>query len=146
MWETWVWSLDWEDPLEKGKATHSSILAWRIPWTKCMGSDTTERLSLLTFRVLPSCSSVDPTSLAGLQGRSPTDLIPRGLRAFKVFCRASPFPSFHTQLIRWLGVVNLKSNVWEQNLSSSFSLGQLIADFGRSFNVISSVLFLVRWG
>ena len=33
MWETWVWSLVWEDPLEKGKATHSSILAWRIPFT-----------------------------------------------------------------------------------------------------------------
>ena len=30
MWETWVLSLRWEDPLEKGKATHSSILAWRI--------------------------------------------------------------------------------------------------------------------
>ena len=33
MWETCVRSLGWEDPLEKGKATHSSILAWRIPWT-----------------------------------------------------------------------------------------------------------------
>ena len=33
MWETWVWSLGWEDLLEKGMATHSSILAWRIPWT-----------------------------------------------------------------------------------------------------------------
>ena len=31
MWETWVRSLSWEDPLEKAKATHSSILAWRIP-------------------------------------------------------------------------------------------------------------------
>ena len=31
--ETWVQSLDWEDLLEKGKATHSSLLAWRIPWT-----------------------------------------------------------------------------------------------------------------
>ena len=31
MWETWVHSLCWEDPLEKGKATHSNILAWRIP-------------------------------------------------------------------------------------------------------------------
>ena len=30
---TWVWSLGWEDPLEKGMATHSSILAWRIPQT-----------------------------------------------------------------------------------------------------------------
>ena len=33
LWETWVQFLGWEDPLEKGKATHSSILAWRIPWT-----------------------------------------------------------------------------------------------------------------
>ena len=41
MWETWIWSLgqipsqslDYEDPLEKGMTTHSSILAWRIPWT-----------------------------------------------------------------------------------------------------------------
>ena len=31
--EAWVQSLGWEDPLEKGKATHSSILAWRRPWT-----------------------------------------------------------------------------------------------------------------
>ena len=33
VWETWVQSLGWEDPMEKGTATHSSILAWRIPWT-----------------------------------------------------------------------------------------------------------------
>ena len=34
MQETWVRFLGWEDPLEEGKATHSSILAWRIPWTE----------------------------------------------------------------------------------------------------------------
>ena len=33
MWETWVQSLGWEDLLEKGMDTYSSILAWRIPWT-----------------------------------------------------------------------------------------------------------------
>ena len=33
MQETWVQSLGWEDPLEKGTTTHSNILAWRIPWT-----------------------------------------------------------------------------------------------------------------
>ena len=33
MWDTWVPSLSWEDPLEKGTATHSRIMAWRIPWT-----------------------------------------------------------------------------------------------------------------
>ena len=37
MQETWVQSLDWEGPLEKEKATHSSILAWRIPWTEKPG-------------------------------------------------------------------------------------------------------------
>ena len=34
MQEGWVRSLGWEDPLEKGMATHSSIRAWRIPWTE----------------------------------------------------------------------------------------------------------------
>ena len=44
--KTWVQSLGWEDPLEKGMATHSSIPAWRVPWTeepgrlKSMGSQT----------------------------------------------------------------------------------------------------------
>ena len=37
MQETWVRPLGWEDPLEKGMATHSSILAWRIPWTEKLG-------------------------------------------------------------------------------------------------------------
>ena len=38
--KTWVRSRGWEDPLEKGMATHSSVLAWRIPWTttQSMGS------------------------------------------------------------------------------------------------------------
>ena len=35
--ETWVQSLGWDDPLEKGMAIHSSILAWRIPWTEERG-------------------------------------------------------------------------------------------------------------
>ena len=46
---TWARPLGWEDPLEKGKAAHSSILAWRIPWTIVHGvteSDTTEQLPL----------------------------------------------------------------------------------------------------
>ena len=54
MQETWVQSLGWEDPLKKEMATHSSILAWRIPWMEEPGvpesiwgrkeSDTTEGL------------------------------------------------------------------------------------------------------
>ena len=54
MWETWVQSLGWEDPLEEGMATHSSVLGWRIPWPEEPGgcspwdhtaSDAPERLS-----------------------------------------------------------------------------------------------------
>ena len=45
VWETWVQSLGWEYTLEKGKVTHSSTLAWRIPWG-CKESDTTEQLAL----------------------------------------------------------------------------------------------------
>ena len=44
MQETWVRSLGWEDPLEKEKATHSSILAWRIPWTEEPGGLQSMRL------------------------------------------------------------------------------------------------------
>ena len=71
MRETWVQSLGWEDPLENGKATHSSILAWRIPWTvyspwHLKESDTTERL-LLSLSTLAKemffLPSVPPTVL-----------------------------------------------------------------------------------
>ena len=37
MWEIWIQPLDWEDPLEEGMAAHSSVLAWRIPWTEKHG-------------------------------------------------------------------------------------------------------------
>ena len=56
MQETQVQSLGWEDPLEKGMAIYSSILAWRIPWTEDLAGhspwghkelDTTERLTLI---------------------------------------------------------------------------------------------------
>ena len=61
MQETWVQSLGGEDLLEKGMAIHSSILAWRIPWTEergglqskgCKESDTQELLTLIIIRVL----------------------------------------------------------------------------------------------
>jgi len=81
MQETQVWSLGGEDPLEKGMATHSSILAWRIPWTEDPGGlqsmglqrvlDTTEQLTLASTiqsnhdaaaKSLQSCPTLcDPT-------------------------------------------------------------------------------------
>ena len=54
MQETWVWSLYWEDPLKKEMATHSNILAWRIPWTEepdrvSMSETWPERLTHTSF-------------------------------------------------------------------------------------------------
>ena len=49
MWETWVRSLGWEDFLEKGKATQSSILAWRIPWGPCVHGVSKSRIRLSKF-------------------------------------------------------------------------------------------------
>ena len=69
MWETWVQSLGWEDPLEKGKAIYSSILAWRIPWAvQPTGSQRvghnwatftfTEKTEILFLREFPGSSVV----------------------------------------------------------------------------------------
>ena len=75
MQEMQVQSLDQEDPLEKGLATHSSILAWTIPWTEEPGggcslwshkeSDTTEQLTLSHFH-FPSLSDKTSPYLVGL--------------------------------------------------------------------------------
>ena len=50
MWETWVQSLGWEDPLKKGKATYSSILAWSIPWTVQSTGVAKSQIRLSDFR------------------------------------------------------------------------------------------------
>ena len=73
MQETWVRSLGWEDPLEKGKVTHSSILAWKIPWT--VHGVTKSRTRLSDFHSL------------GLFGGSVTQLV--------------PFPSLGCKRVPW---------------------------------------------
>ena len=77
MWETWVRYLGWKDHLEKGKATHSSILAWRVhglysPWGH-KALDTTEWLSLFPDSSVGkefACNAGVPSSVPGL-GTSP---------------------------------------------------------------------------
>ena len=65
VWETWVRSLGWEDPLQEGMTTHSSILAWRIPmnrrawWDTAHGVaklDMAERLNTAHHCFTPSCN------------------------------------------------------------------------------------------
>ena len=87
MRETWVQSLGQEDPPEKEMATHSSILAWRIPWTEEPGGlqsmgrkelDTTERLHFTaTAKLFQSCLTLrDP-----LDSSPPGSAIPRIFKA-----------------------------------------------------------------
>ena len=66
MWETWVQSLGWEDPLEKGKATHSSILAWRNPWTVWSMGSQRVRHSWVTFPFLCKTCQATGESTPGL--------------------------------------------------------------------------------
>ena len=58
---TWVPSLDQEDPLEEGMATHSSVLSWRIPWTEEPG-----RLQLWGFKELDRTERLTHTHMVGL--------------------------------------------------------------------------------
>ena len=58
VWETWVQYLGWEDPLDKGKATHSSILTWRIPWTVHGVAKSRTRLNNFHFASLQSESRI----------------------------------------------------------------------------------------
>ena len=82
IWKTWVRSLGWEDPLEKRMASHSSIFAWRIPWTEELGRlqsmgckvlDTTEGFSLhfdtLAGRICYYCLIVEDPELEVIQLR-----------------------------------------------------------------------------
>ena len=52
MRETWVQSLGWEDPLEKGKAVYSSVLAWSIPWTVYIHGVARRQTGLSDFHIL----------------------------------------------------------------------------------------------
>ena len=68
MQETWFRSLGQENPLEKGMATHSSILTWRLPWTEepwgRKESDTTEQLTLSLSKLKTQFFSVASVTLA----------------------------------------------------------------------------------
>ena len=61
MRETWVWSLGWEDPLEKSMATHSSILAWRIPMDRRAWRDTVHGVTKNQSQEAPEMFSRNPT-------------------------------------------------------------------------------------
>ena len=70
VWEIWVWSLDWDDPLEEDMATHSNILAWRIPWTEEPGGLQSMGSQRVRHDWVTKHSTRDTGSIPG-SGRSP---------------------------------------------------------------------------
>ena len=96
MRETWVQSLGWEDPLEKGTAPHSSILAWRIPWTEEPGGyspwghreqDTTTRLWQMMRECLSSKCWVNTLSLFFCKYTAPVFRTVRSARRAKIYLK-----------------------------------------------------------
>ena len=136
IWKTWVRSLGSEDPLEKGKATHSSILAWRIPWTiqsmglQRVGHDWVTFTFTLSLRSVQSLSHVrlfvTPWTAAHQASLSITNS--RRLPKLMLFCDAiqpshpllSPSPTFnlsqHQGLFKWVIFSNQVAKVLEFQL------------------------------
>ena len=105
MWETWVWSLGWEDILETGKATHSSILAWRIPWTVYSPwgrkeLDTTEWLSLTHSRM----NSGGPRPIGAQTWTHSVALLCNSVPSQSLLLPISQTHSFAPDLENWCGL------------------------------------------
>ena len=140
--ETWVWSLGWEDPLDKGRATHSSILAWRIPWTvesrglqrvrcewatstsedgKIFGlfAEDTSQTSMGTVWWLDILLSwLSSSALCGFL----TDLL--GVARLETVCSCS-----HTAMVLWHHIFEeWLTDVWLGKVLGTAPLGQLMSD------------------
>ena len=128
MQEIQVWSLGWEDPLEKGKATHPSILAWRIPWTEepgggglrspwgCKVSDKTEQLTLFTFHTNTMSISISIYLYLGEKENRGQDHVcvnSDSKRPIWYFERLCPISSLTEQAHSW------NTSLWGRNITVS---------------------------
>ena len=110
MWKTWVQSLSWEDPLEKGMATHCSILARRIPWTEEPG-----RLESMGY--LSQGSKPAPQGLQELAELSADTSTPCWYKGWQGCCSAHfPYVLAHTFVLFFLegdgGFLECKHQQW----------------------------------
>ena len=109
--ETWVWPLGWEDPLEKGMATHSSILAWRTPWIEYPGGLlrhdwVTDTFTASTSLYIASLNLIHPCVcmyLCWVHGCSDASVVsislqPCGLQPARIFC-------LQARILEWLAML-----------------------------------------
>ena len=81
MWDTWIWSLGWEDPLEKGMAIHSSILGWRIPRREELG-----RLQSIVLQRVGQDRSTNTRTPTRIKKKTVTFEFTVSSSGFKSFC------------------------------------------------------------
>ena len=123
VWETQVWSLGWEDHLETGMATHSSVLAWRIPWTEepgrlpgCRESDTTwATLTSVTHWNLSSSLSVSSGLWLHLSSWE-------GLCALGGCPWQPPFPQPSSTISFWVGGLPSACALFQLQIANYFLL------------------------
>ena len=114
MWETWVWSLGWEDPLKEGMATHSSILAWRIIWTGRLQSMVSQRVGHSTKQTVHNGKALCHTG-----GKRPTAATAKSLQSCLTLCDpidSSPPGSsvpriLQARTLEWVAI--FFSNAWK---------------------------------
>ena len=128
MQETWVQSLDWEDPLDKGKATHSSILAWKIPWTISV------QFSSVQFSRSVMSNSLRPH---GLQHARPPCPSPTS-GAYSNSCESCWW--YHPTISS--SVVSFSSHLQSFPASGSFPMTRFFKSDGQSIGVSASISVL----
>ena len=104
MQETWVWSLGWEDTLGKEKATHSSILAWRIPWTEEPGG-----WELMVLQRVRRDWATNTSTL----------LQERGLHIIEALAKAVIFPTAHNWTNESLSPKMRQNYLWVNSVQFS---------------------------
>ena len=164
MQKTWVWSLVWEDPLEKGIATHSIILAWGIPWTEepvglvCMGSQSQTQLKQLSTHIwlLLAARETKKNRISSIQFSSVTQscptLQPHGLKHARLPCPSpTPRACLNSRPSRWWrhptissSVIPFSSCLQSFPASGSFPINQFFTSGGQSIRVSASASVLPK--
>ena len=131
MWETQVWSLGQEDPLEKEMATHSSILAWRIPWTEEPGGLQSTGLQRVRHDWATSLSFM-------VYAVSKRETFRLSSKTARFFCTIWPFASLNEILYKTEGWLHLMS-------SSQLVMSILKSDFKLNVICITPCLSIAFW-
>ena len=140
MQETWVWSLGWKDPLEKGTATHSSILAQRIPWTIQLIGLQRVRHDWVTFTILnesmrgkkwiAAAAAKSPQSCSTLC--NPVDSSPPG----------SPVPGIlKARTLEWVAISFSNAWKWKVNMKSLSHVRLLVTPWTAAYQTPPSMGF-----